>query len=113
MKFPISNPTRVVFIPAMPMLFQGNTILADPVLLVFPCTLCTNCTTKIYMTVFWKTDHLRTRTEIHLLPIHDRHAHTLSKIPNTRQQIAWSAFTDSFLLILLNHKCVFHGPGWH
>ena len=26
-----------------------------------------------YVTVFWKTDHLHTRTEIHLLPIHDRH----------------------------------------
>ena len=27
------------------------------------------------VTVFWKTDHLRTRTEIHLLPVHDRHTH--------------------------------------
>ena len=25
------------------------------------------------VTVFWKTDHLCTRTEIHPLPVHDRH----------------------------------------
>ena len=31
------------------------------------------------MTVFWKTDHLRTRTEIHVLPVHDRHTHALSR----------------------------------
>ena len=31
------------------------------------------------MTVFWKTDHLDTRTEIHLLPVHDRHTHELSR----------------------------------
>ena len=29
------------------------------------------------MTVFWKTDHLDTRTEIHLLPVCDRHTHAL------------------------------------
>ena len=28
---------------------------------------------------FWKTDHLRTRTEIYLLPVHDRHTHALSR----------------------------------
>ena len=32
-----------------------------------------------YVTVFWKIDHLRTRTEIHLLPVHDRHTHALSR----------------------------------
>ena len=32
-----------------------------------------------YVTVFWKTDHLRTRTEIHVLPVHDRHTHALSR----------------------------------
>ena len=32
----------------------------------------------IYVTVFWKTDHLDT-TEIHLLPVRDRHTHALSK----------------------------------
>ena len=31
------------------------------------------------MTVFWKTDHLDTRTEIHLLPVRDRHTHALSR----------------------------------
>ena len=31
------------------------------------------------MTVFWKTDHLRTRTEIHVLPVHDRHTRALSR----------------------------------
>ena len=36
------------------------------------------------MTVFWKTDHLHTRTEIHLLPVHDRHTHALSR--NTKYQ---------------------------
>ena len=33
----------------------------------------------IYVTVFWKTDHLRTRTEIHVLPVHDRHTRALSR----------------------------------
>ena len=33
----------------------------------------------IYVTVFWKTDHLDTRTEIHLLPVRDRHTHALSR----------------------------------
>ena len=32
-----------------------------------------------YVAVFWKTDHLRTRTEIHLLPVHDRHTYALSR----------------------------------
>ena len=32
-----------------------------------------------YVTVFWKTDHLRTRTEIHVLPVHDRHICALSR----------------------------------
>ena len=31
------------------------------------------------LTVFWKTDHLHTRTEIHLLPVQDRHTHSLSR----------------------------------
>ena len=31
----------------------------------------------------WKTDHLDTRTEIHLLPVRDRHIHALSR--NTKQ----------------------------
>ena len=31
------------------------------------------------VTVFWRTDHLRTRTEIHVLPVHDRHTHALSR----------------------------------
>ena len=33
----------------------------------------------IIVTVFWKTDHLHTRTEIHVLPVHDRHTHALSR----------------------------------
>ena len=32
-----------------------------------------------------KTDHLGTRTEIHLLPVHDRHTHTLSRNTNRLQ----------------------------
>ena len=36
------------------------------------------------MTVYWKTDHLHTRTEIHLLPVRDRHTHALSR--NTKYQ---------------------------
>ena len=37
--------------------------------------------TNAYVTVhvFWKTDHLRTRTDIHVLPVHDRHTHALSR----------------------------------
>ena len=31
------------------------------------------------VTVFWKTGHLDTRTEIHLLPVRDRHTHALSR----------------------------------
>ena len=31
------------------------------------------------VTVFWKTDHLRKRTDIHVLPVHDRHTHALSR----------------------------------
>ena len=39
------------------------------------------------MTVFWKTDHLDTTTEIHLLPVRtrDRHTHALSR--NTKHYI--------------------------
>ena len=33
----------------------------------------------VYVTVFWKTDHIDTKTEIHLLPVHDRHTHALSR----------------------------------
>ena len=33
----------------------------------------------LIVTEFWKTDHLRTRTEIHVLPVHDRHTHALSR----------------------------------
>ena len=32
-----------------------------------------------FVTVFWKTDHLDTTTEIHLLPVRDRHTHALSR----------------------------------
>ena len=35
--------------------------------------------TMPYVTVFWKTDHLDTRTKIHLLPVRDRHTHALSR----------------------------------
>ena len=35
-------------------------------------------------TPFWKTDHLHTKTEIHLLPVRDRHTHALSR--NTKYQ---------------------------
>ena len=38
----------------------------------------------LYVTVFWKTDHLHTKTEIHLLPVRDRHTHALSR--NTKYQ---------------------------
>ena len=37
------------------------------------------CQVGLYVTVFWKTDHLDTGTEIHLLPVHDRHTHALSR----------------------------------
>ena len=37
------------------------------------------CENQVIVTVFWKTDHLRTRTEIHVLPVHDRHTHALSR----------------------------------
>ena len=33
----------------------------------------------LYVTVFWKTDYLDTRTKIHLLPVRDRHTHALSR----------------------------------
>ena len=33
----------------------------------------------VYVTVFWKTDHIDTKTEIHLLPVRDRHTHALSR----------------------------------
>ena len=33
----------------------------------------------LYVTVFWKTDYLLIRIEIHLLPVHDRHIHALSR----------------------------------
>ena len=67
---------------------------------------------KTNVTVFWKTNHLHTRTEVHLLPVHDRHTHALFK--NTKHKtIARSAFTNGFLLMLLNHEGAFHGPGMH
>ena len=36
-----------------------------------------------------------------------------SETPNTTQQIAMSAFSDGLLMMLLNHKGAFLGPGWH
>ena len=33
----------------------------------------------IIMWLYFGNDHLRTRTEIHLLPVHDRHTHALSR----------------------------------
>ena len=33
----------------------------------------------LYVTVFWKTDHLDARTEIHLLPVCDRLTRALSR----------------------------------
>ena len=43
---------------------------------------------------FWKTDHLRTRTEIH---VHDVGTLThYPEKPSTGQWIAMSAFTDGF-----------------
>ena len=69
---------------------------------------------SIIVTVFWKTNHLRTRTEIHLLPVRDRHMHVhYPDTKSTRLQVTRSAFTDGFLLMLLNHKDTFHGPGRH
>ena len=38
---------------------------------------CARITTHV--TVFWKTSHLHTKTEFHLLPVHDRHTHALSR----------------------------------
>ena len=38
----------------------------------------------LFVTVFCKTDHLHTRTEIPLLPVRDRHTHALSR--NTKYQ---------------------------
>ena len=35
------------------------------------------------------------------------------EIPSTRQHLARSAFTDDFLLMLLNHEGAFHGPRVH
>ena len=40
---------------------------------------------KIYVTTFWKTDHLDSRTEIHLLPVRDRHTHALSILKHQAQ----------------------------
>ena len=34
------------------------------------------------------------------------------EIPITKQQVARSAFTDGFLLMLLNYNCEFHDPGY-
>ena len=34
---------------------------------------------RVYVTVFWKTNHIDTKTEIHLLPVRDRHTHALSR----------------------------------
>ena len=48
----------------------------------------------LIVTVFQKTDHLSTRTEIHLLPVHDRPLMHYPETSSTRQQIARSAFTD-------------------
>ena len=31
------------------------------------------------MTIFWKTDHFVTNTEIHFLPVDESHTHTLSR----------------------------------
>ena len=33
----------------------------------------------LYVTGFWKADCLHIRIEIHLLPVHDKHIHALSR----------------------------------
>ena len=35
--------------------------------------------TLLYVTVFWKTDHVVTNTEIHFLPVDESHTHALSR----------------------------------
>ena len=35
------------------------------------------CFTRAYVTVFWKTDHVVTNTEIHFLPVDESHTHAL------------------------------------
>jgi len=69
----------------------------------------------IFATVFWKTDHLRTRTEIHLcLYMIAKLVHySETPVPITRQYIARSGFTDGFLPKLLSREGAFHGPGGH
>ena len=70
--------------------------------------------TSVIMTVFWKTDHLDTTTEIHLLPVRDRHTHALSR--NTKHYIdnrlpgilLQTAFNDA-----VKPEGAFHGPGVH
>ena len=34
---------------------------------------------QLYVTVFWKTDHVVTNTEIHFLPVDESHTHALSR----------------------------------
>ena len=38
-----------------------------------------NTDNQIYVTVFWKTDHVVTSTEIHFLPVDESHTHALSR----------------------------------
>ena len=48
------------------------------------------------MTVFWKTDHLDTRTEIHLLPVCDRHTHALdNRLPGLLLQTAFYQYCET------------------
>ena len=66
-----------------------------------------------YVTVFWKINHLPTKLKpIFSLYMIDTLMH-YPETPSTRQQIARSAFNDSFLPILSSHEGAFHGHGWH
>ena len=66
------------------------------------------------MNVFWKTDHLPTRTEIHLLLVHDRHTHacTIQKYQALDNRLPGLLLQMAFLM-LLTHKGAFHGLWVH
>ena len=68
---------RVVPLCVHELCFVFSTTVATQSGLV--CNVTVKLLDTVYVTVFWKTDHIDTRTEIHLLPVRDRHTHALSR----------------------------------
>ena len=64
----------------------------------------------IYVTVFWKTDHVVTNTEIRFLPVDESHTHALSRdITHLNLDGQVCFFAGGYFSMLQSHEGAFHG----